>query len=78
MDTGFSQRLRHLRVKSGLSQDGLARAAGLSTSGVAKLERPGTDPSWSTVLRLSSALGVSPSAFVNEEPNGSARPKRKP
>lgn len=62
----FSGRLRALREAAGLTQQGLATKAGMSVSAVSKLEHAGIDPSWSTVVRLGKALGVSVSAF--EEP----------
>jgi transcriptional regulator with XRE-family HTH domain len=62
----FNDRLRSLREAAGMTQEGLARAAQLSVSSVAKLERGGMDPSWSTVLRLAAALGVTVQAFAEE------------
>ena len=69
----FGERLKELREAAGLSQDGLARAAGLSTSTVAKIERLDIDPSWTTVQALARALGVSTEAFQDEAP----APKRR-
>ena len=46
-----------------MTQEALARAAGLGTSAVSKLEQKGVDPSWSTALRLAKALGVNTTAF---------------
>jgi transcriptional regulator with XRE-family HTH domain len=64
----FGGRLKELREAAGLSQDGLARAAGLSTSTVAKIERLDIDPSWTTVQALAKALGVDCTAFQDEAP----------
>src|SRR5438105_774208 len=58
MPPPFNERLKQLREASGLTQEALARAAGVSVSAVSKLEQRGIDPSWSTVLRL--AHGITP------------------
>jgi transcriptional regulator with XRE-family HTH domain len=56
----FRTRLQKLREASGLSQEALARKAGLSVAGLRNLEQGRIkDPQWSTVQRLASALGVS-------------------
>jgi transcriptional regulator with XRE-family HTH domain len=60
----FNERLRALRETSGMSQEALARASGLSTSAVSKLEQGGIDPSWSTVQKLAEALAVPVAAFA--------------
>lgn len=54
----FNDRLKHLREVAGLTQDSLAKAAGLTVSTVAKLERPGKEPAWTTAVKLADALGV--------------------
>ena len=74
----FKDRLKMLREAAGLTQEGLARAAGLSTSGVAKLERLPMGPSWDTAVKLADALGVSLDAFRDEaegRPEAAADPK---
>ena len=77
--TAFNERLRELRAASGLSQDGLARASGLSVSAVSKLEQHGAiDPSWSTVQRLAKGLGVSVLAFLDDEQPAPAPAPKKP
>ena len=72
----FSSRLKALRVEKGLTQEALARLAGLSTSGVAKIENSGLDPAWSTVVKLADALGVSFESF-RDEAAVEARPARR-
>jgi transcriptional regulator with XRE-family HTH domain len=71
----FNERLKELRKDAHLSQDGLAKAAGLSTDTVAKLERPGKEPSWDTVVKLARALGVSLDAFTDTD---DAKPAESP
>jgi transcriptional regulator with XRE-family HTH domain len=63
----FHTRLKALREARGLTQDGLARAAGLTVSTVTKLERPGKEPSWDTAKKLAKALGVTLDELADEE-----------
>jgi transcriptional regulator with XRE-family HTH domain len=74
----FADRLKALREARGLTQEGLARAADMSTSTVAKIENAGVDPAWSTVLRLAKGLGVKADAFqdVEAEPEDGSAAKR--
>jgi transcriptional regulator with XRE-family HTH domain len=67
---GFNSRLKELREAAGLTQEALARKAGLSTSGVAKLENAGLDPAWSTVVKLAGALDVPVDAFKDQAGEG--------
>lgn len=59
----FPARLRALRERAGLSVDELAARAGLARAAVYKVEA-GSDPKWTTVLKLAEALGVTPDAFT--------------
>lgn len=60
----FGERLRELRKQAGMTQEKLARAADVSNATVFKLETvEGQDPSWSTVVKLARALGVSVAEF---------------
>jgi transcriptional regulator with XRE-family HTH domain len=70
----FNERLRELREAAGLTQEALARAAGLSTSAVSKLEQRDIDPSWSTVQVLARALGVNCAAFEGPSPEPAPGP----
>jgi transcriptional regulator with XRE-family HTH domain len=67
---GFGKQLKLLREKSGMTQESLARAAGLSVSSVSRLEQRDLDPAWSTVQAIAKALGVSCDAFNEEETKG--------
>jgi putative transcriptional regulator len=60
----FAARLKELRVKAGLTQKGLADAAGVSQSTVAALEQGAYDASFPTVVALAHALGVDCRAFL--------------
>lgn len=64
--TAFNERLKALRESAGLTQEGLARAAGVSVSTVSKLEQLGQDPAWSTVVKIAAGLGVSVEAFASD------------
>lgn len=62
------QRLATWRKSQGLSQEGLARRAGLATVTIAKLEEGwNRDPRVSTLLRLAEALGCSLDALLQPE-----------
>jgi DNA-binding XRE family transcriptional regulator/predicted RNase H-like HicB family nuclease len=50
--------LRWARQAAGLTQAKLARRVGVSQQQVAKLERPGANPSIATLHRVAGALGV--------------------
>ncbi len=72
--TAFNERLKALREDRDMTQENLARAAGVSTSTVSKLEQTDMDPSWSTVEKLAAALGVSVAAFASKGRNPGKTP----
>ena len=59
----FGDRLKTLREAAGMSQEALARCAGISTSAVSKLEQKKVEPTWPTVQALARALGVGCQTF---------------
>ncbi len=63
----FAERLKRLRLEAGLTQVELARRSGMHKFGLAKIEQGISSPRWETVLALARALGVSVSAFTDEE-----------
>jgi DNA-binding XRE family transcriptional regulator len=63
-DANFGPRLRELRGAAGLTQAGLAVAAGLAKTTVTSLEQGLYDASWPTVRALCGALGVECTAFT--------------
>lgn len=65
----FGARIKQLREAAGLSQNELARRAGLAQSGLSYLESGAKGPSIDTLLRICSALGLSLSQFLGEEDN---------
>jgi transcriptional regulator with XRE-family HTH domain len=62
----FAGRLRELREAKGLTQKELAESTGLTTDGIAKLERSARSPTWETVVALCQALGVAVGEFAKE------------
>lgn len=56
---GFAQLLKRRRVAAGMTQEGLAEAAGLSAKAISELERdPGRRPRLQSVMLLADALGL--------------------
>ncbi len=52
--------LRRARLEAGLSQSALAARAGVSQQQIAKLERPGENPSIETLKKVARAMGFRP------------------
>jgi predicted RNase H-like HicB family nuclease/DNA-binding XRE family transcriptional regulator len=50
--------IRWARAKEGLSQGALAKKARVSQQQIAKLERPGENPTIETIAKIAKALGV--------------------
>jgi transcriptional regulator with XRE-family HTH domain len=71
----FAGRLRELRTEVGLTQVQLAEKAGVKRDAVARWERGNREPSWSNVVALADALGVSTEAF-RQEPVSAPEPRR--
>jgi transcriptional regulator with XRE-family HTH domain len=78
METPFGMRLQALRLRAGFTQQALARAVGMSTSGIAKLEGAGQEPYWGTVLKLAEALGLTPNDFMGLPGESYTRPEETP
>jgi transcriptional regulator with XRE-family HTH domain len=62
----FGKTLRRLRLSRELTQERLAGAAGLTTGYVNTVERGVQVPSLTTILKLSHALGVTPSELLSD------------
>jgi transcriptional regulator with XRE-family HTH domain len=54
----FARNLRLARQRAGLSQEGLAHAAGLDRTYVSGIEREMRNPTLTVVAKLASAVGV--------------------
>jgi transcriptional regulator with XRE-family HTH domain len=61
----FGDRMRKLRAREGISQDGLADASGMHPTSIGRIERGGREPRLTTILRLAHGLGVEPGELVN-------------
>jgi transcriptional regulator with XRE-family HTH domain len=63
----FGRRVRTLREKRGLSQEGLGRLTGLHRTSVGKAESGENDPRLTTIRRFARGLGVSPGELIEED-----------
>jgi transcriptional regulator with XRE-family HTH domain len=55
-DADLVQAIRNLRERRGLSQEAVARAAGLTLSSYARIERGLANPTWRTAFQIAGAL----------------------
>ena len=62
----FGKTLRRLREEAGLSQERVAQEADLTTGYISDLERGLKAPGLSTIIRLASALAVSPADMLKD------------
>jgi transcriptional regulator with XRE-family HTH domain len=60
----FGKRLCELREAAGLTQEGLAHAAGLHWTYVGQIERGERNLTYKNVLKLARGLGVDPSELM--------------
>jgi transcriptional regulator with XRE-family HTH domain len=60
----FGAALKRWRETRGLTQDGLAHAAGIASSYVSQLERAGKVPSLTIILKLCRALNIPPADLL--------------
>lgn len=61
----IGHRIRGLRVKSGLSQQQLAKQAGLGVSYLSRVENNRVSPTSRTLIKLSTVLEVTPASFFD-------------
>jgi transcriptional regulator with XRE-family HTH domain len=66
LDSAFGKTLRLRRFSINLSQEQLGLKSGLSRPYISELEMGKKDPSLFTIFKLSDALKVKPSFFINE------------
>ena len=59
--------VREQRVKMFMTQEQLARMAGISLRQIVRIERNEVEPRFSTILKIADALGVEPSELVDRE-----------
>jgi transcriptional regulator with XRE-family HTH domain len=65
---GLPERIRSARERAGMTQEGLAEAAGVSTGLIGQIEAGSTRPSLATIEHLSVALGVTPCHLLVDDP----------
>ncbi len=63
-DIAFGGVLRRLRIKHGLSQEGLALSADLQRNYISLMELGKNQPTITTIFKLSIALGIKPSELI--------------
>ncbi|MEX1141624.1 MAG: helix-turn-helix transcriptional regulator [Thermoleophilaceae bacterium] len=64
----FGERVRELREAAGMTQEGLAHAAGLHWTYIGQIERGERNLTYKNVLKLARGLGVEPSELMPSEP----------
>jgi transcriptional regulator with XRE-family HTH domain len=62
----IGENLKRQRIRKALTQEELARQAGLTTASVARIERNETEPRMSTLRKLAKALDIDPAELVEE------------
>lgn len=62
----FGLRVRKLRVREGLSQDGLAHTSGIHVTSIGRIERGGREPRLTTILKLAEGIGVEPGELTDD------------
>lgn len=62
----FGRRVREVRTREGLSQDGLAHTSGIHLTSIGRIERGGREPRLTTIQKLAKGLGVEPGELVND------------
>ena len=63
----IGRNVKQQRVRAFMTQEQLAKAAGISPRQLVRIERNEVEPRFSTILKLGKALGVDPSELVDEE-----------
>ena len=61
----LSQKVKELRKNKGLSQEGLAKTAGLSLRTIQRVENQETEPTGDTLKRIATALDSTPTQLLN-------------
>jgi transcriptional regulator with XRE-family HTH domain len=63
----IGQSVRELRVGKFMTQEELARAAGISLRQLVRIERNEVEPRFSTIRKLAGVLGIEPSALLDSK-----------
>lgn len=64
----FGRRIRAIRGRRGVSQEGLALRCGLDRTYISGIERGTRNPSLTNILKIAAALEISPAALFAEIP----------
>lgn len=72
MHMNFSEQLKILRKKKGITSTALAKLAGISQSTVAQIERGRNEPSFQVLQKICDVLGISIEEFTSKEQKGTA------
>jgi DNA-binding XRE family transcriptional regulator len=59
--------VKQQRIRAFMTQEQLAKVAGISPRQLVRIEKNEVEPRFSTILKLGKALGVDPSELVDEE-----------
>jgi transcriptional regulator with XRE-family HTH domain len=62
----IGDRLKHERIVQTMTQEQLARKAGISAAALVRIERNQADPHVSTIRKLADALGVDPRELLED------------
>jgi transcriptional regulator with XRE-family HTH domain len=62
----FGETIRRLRKERNISQEGLAERARMNADFIGFIERGENVPTLTTILQLARALGVQPSAIIED------------
>jgi len=71
MEFDLAAHIRQVRAEQGLTQSQLAELAGINQGDLSRIEAGDRDPRWSTIMRISAALGE---AIKIETPSTQRRP----
>ena len=73
----FAERLKDIRLRAGLTQEGLAQAAGVPVFNVRNYEQGQREPSWVAFCKLTKALSVCCADFADVEGLAEAPPRKR-
>ena len=71
MSFDLARHIRQVRAERGLTQSRLAELAGIDQGDLSRIEAGDRDPRWSTIVRISAALGE---AITVGQPSTQRRP----
>jgi transcriptional regulator with XRE-family HTH domain len=72
----MAERVKRLREARGLTQPGLAKAAGVSVWLLRRWEQTGRTPLFGTVVKIADALGCTLDELAGRTPPGAPAPRK--